>query len=215
MDRSLLCAGLCGLWLLAACGDSQEDGGGKPPDQGENGPSSPTPYRTSSRNLVQWKRAAALEADLMQALDLSREELCRELGDKNCIRDVHLVPLGGNEPYVAGLMKPSSEPLATTSSVVDRVLLSACSTRARLDAEGKPKVFSALAFDQPLPAANAPAIADTIRGLYRRLLARDPEPSELALVASLADVEDTPVSARDFAALACFTIGSTTEFLFF
>lgn len=213
MDRSLLCAGLCSLWLLAACGDSKDDGAGNTPDpQGEP---SPTTYRTSSRNLVQWKRASALEADLMRALDLSRDEVCRELGDKNCIRDVHLVPLGGNEPYVAGLMKPSSEPLATTSSVVDRVLLSACSTRARLDSEGKPKVFRALAFDKPLPAANAAAITDTIRGLYQRLLARDPEPSEIAQVASLADSEDEPLTARDFAALACFTIGSTTEFLFF
>lgn len=207
MDRSLLCIGLCSFWLLAACGDE------KTPDT----PSevAPTPYRVSTRNQVQWKRAAALEADLMRALELSRDELCRELGDKNCIRDVHLVPLGGNEPYVAGLMKPSSEPLATTSSVVDRVLLSACSTRARMDAESKPAVFRALAFDQPLPAANAAAITDTIRDLYRRLLARDPQASEIAQVASLAESDDKPLSPRDFAALACFTIGSTTEFLFF
>lgn len=210
MDRALLRLGLCSLWLLAGCGDSKED------RAASGTPSEAQPsYRSSSRNLVQWKRAAALEADLMRALELSRDELCHELGDKNCIRDVHLVPLGGNEPYVAGLMKPSSEPLATTSSVVDRVLLSACSARARLDAEGQAKVFGGLNFDKPLPASNAAPIKDTIRDLYRRLLARDPDPSEIAQVASLAESDDEKLSPRDFAALACFTIGSTTEFLFF
>jgi hypothetical protein len=172
------------------------------------------PYRTSSRALVQWKRAAALEADLMGALQLTREQLCVELGGKSCIREVHLVPMGGNEPYESGLMKPSAEPLATTPSVVDRVLLSACSTRARLDGEGAPQVFTALALNGPLPPADDPAIATTIRDLYRRLLARDPTPRELELVAGLAE-GDGALSTRDFAALSCFTIGSSAEFLFF
>ncbi|HEY6878183.1 MAG TPA: hypothetical protein VI299_09190, partial [Polyangiales bacterium] len=78
----------------------------------------PPPYQTSKRSLLQWKRQAAFEADLMGALKLSREQLCTEVGGKNCVRDVHLVPLGGNDPYESGLMKPSPEPLATTSSVV-------------------------------------------------------------------------------------------------
>jgi hypothetical protein len=167
-------------------------------------------FKVSNRNVLQWKRAAAIEADLARALALSNDELCKELSDKNCIRDVHLVPMGGNEPYVSGLMKPSVEPLATTPAVIDRVLLSACSTRADRDAHGKPEVFTKLKFDQPLPAADDPAIHDTVVTLYRRLLARDPSSDELELVASLA-VEEP----RDFAALACFTIGSSSEFLFF
>jgi hypothetical protein len=178
------------------------------------GAGSAAPYRTSSRALLQWKRAAALEADLISALQLSREQLCVEVGGKSCIREVHLVPMGGNEPYESGLMKPSAEPLATTPSVVDRVLLSACSTRARLDAEGAPQVFTALALNGPLPPADDPAIATTIRDLYRRLLARDPTPRELELVAGLAE-GDGALSSRDFAALSCFTIGSSAEFLFF
>lgn len=202
-------AALLGL-ALAACGGSDD----KPqpaaqPAAGE--------IRSSTRNLVQWKRAAVIEADLTRALELPADALCKELGDRSCIRDVHLVPLGGNEPYTSGLMRPSAEPLATTPAVVDRVLLSACSKRAQLDAEDKPKVFTALAFDKPLPAAENAAVQSTVRALYRRLLARDPQPSELERVASLAEADadgDKP-SARDFAALACFSIGSTTEFLFF
>src|SRR5688572_4897863 len=44
------------------------------------------PFRTSSRALLQWKRAAALEADLMGALQLTRDQLCVEVGGKGCIR---------------------------------------------------------------------------------------------------------------------------------
>jgi hypothetical protein len=198
-------------------------GGGVPSDMGAG---AAAPYRISSRALVQWKRHAAFEADLMDALQLSRDQLCVEVGGKNCIRDVHLVPMGGNEPYESGLMKPSAEPLATTSSVVDRVLLSACSARARLDAEGAPQVFTALDLHGPLPPPHDPAIATTIRDLYRRLLARDPAPREVELVSGLAAVEaggfagqpntgEGALSTRDFATLSCFTIGSTTEFLFF
>ena len=206
------------LIILAACGSSGDKGPAADSSGSSQAAADPAvPIRSSRRNPLQWKRAAALEADLMRALELSQDELCQELGDKRCIRDVHLVPLGGNEPYVAGLMKPSAEPLATTPAVVDRVLLSACSKRAALDAQGKPSVFTALAFDRPLPAAADPAVTSTVRTLYQRLLARDPAPFEIERVASLAepDADAEPLSTRDFAALACFSIGSTTEFLFF
>lgn len=199
----------------------------KPPATGMESPSEgeptkdpndlgPPPYQMSNRSLLQWKRQAAFEADLMAALKLSREELCVEVGGKNCVRDVHLVPLGGNDPYESGLMKPNPEPLATTSSVVDRVLLSACSTRARLDAEKAPEVFKALDFKKPLPAAGDAALTSAITDLYRRLLTRDPTPREVELVSGLATPEaDSTLSTQEFAALACFTIGSSAEFLFF
>lgn len=207
MERSIL---MCvAAVVLAACGGDKGAGAalGEPEavDVAKD-------FKVSSRNVVQWKRAAAIEADLTRALALSPDELCKELSDKNCIRDVHLVPMGGNEPYVSGLMKPSVEPLATTPAVIDRVLLSACSTRADRDASGKPEVFTKLEFDEQLPAADDPAIHDTVVTLYRRLLARDPSSDEVKLVASLAE---DGVKPRDFAALACFTIGSSTEFLFF
>lgn len=197
-------------------GPSMSDGDKTPHADGPVAGADVTPYRTSRRALVQWKRYAALEADLMGALKLSPDQVCTELGDQSCIRDVHLVSLGGNEPYVSGLMKPSAEPLATTPSVVDRVLLSACSTRARLDAAGDKQVFTALDLHGPLPPSGDPAVASTIGDLYRTFLARDPDPREVELVSQLAgDGAGERVSAVDFAALACFTIGSTTEFLFF
>ena len=215
--------------LLAACGGGQDkadqaesdkpqrDSSSTPAGDGEKAPATTTStYKTSSRNLVQWKRAAVIEADLSHALELAPDELCKELSDKNCIRDVHLVPLGGNEPYVSGLMKPSVEPLATTPTVIDRVVLSACNTRAQRDATGDARVFTKLALDKKLPAADDSAIKDTVVELYKRFLAREPSSEELQLVSSLAEPEgDQELSAPEFAALACFTIGSSTEFLFF
>ena len=83
-------------------------------------------------------------------------------------------------------------------------------------AQASAELFTALKLNEPLPSPDGPAVATTIRDLYRRLLAREPEPREIELVAALAENDgDAPLSTREFAALACFTIGSTTEFLFF
>lgn len=182
------------------------------PTQADEAPAQAEPaYAVSQGRSVLWKRYAALERDLMRALDLGRDELCRELGERSCIRDVHLIALGGNDPFGSGIHRPSPDTLATTPIVIDRVLLSACSAAA-----AKGTVFAELDLAGPAPAAGAPVVDATTRTLFRRLLARDPEPSELAVVASLLDpaAEDAPQSAREFAVLACLVVGSSLEFLF-
>ena len=226
--------GFAALLLLAAC-----DSDGKPAGpRGENGdgigpapagagagqpgagggasaaPIPAPPYKASRGDHVLWKRHAALEADLMRALSLGRDEVCKELGERNCIRDIHVIALGGNDPFRSGINLPPSQPLSTTSIVVDRVLLSACSARARADKVGPAKVFSALDLRGPAPAPDSAAVEATISTLFRRFLARDPKPSEATLVKSLLGGEDAPASAEEFAALACFAIGSSLEFLF-
>ncbi|MET0284158.1 MAG: hypothetical protein ABW352_06800 [Polyangiales bacterium] len=178
----------------------------------------PPPYALSQGKSVLWKRYAAFERDLMRGLDLGRDELCRELGDRNCIRDVHLIALGGNDPFGSGIHRPPPGTLGTTPMVVDRVLLSACSARAaadKADKQGEAKVFGALQLAGPAPAPGSEAVAKTTETLFRRLLARDPKPSEAALIESLLEPgEDAPQSAEEFAVLACFVVGSSLEFLF-
>lgn len=166
-------------------------------------------------NLV-WKRYAAVEADLMRSLELKKEEVCSELGDRSCTRDVHIIALGGNDPFRSGIHRPSAEPSATTSVAIDRVLLSACSARARADKTSPAKVFTAIDLRGAAPAPDAPAVDTTIRDLYRRLLARDPKAHETMAVKSLLDpsAPDALQSAEEFAALACYVIGSSIEFLF-
>ena len=62
-----------------------------------------------------WKRYATLEADLMSALELGPDELCKELGERNCVRDIHVIALGGNDPFRSGINVPPRQPLSTTS----------------------------------------------------------------------------------------------------
>jgi hypothetical protein len=172
------------------------------------------PYQASQGDSLLWKRHAAFEADLMRALELGRDEVCKELGERNCIRDIHVIALGGNDPFRSGINVPPSQPLSTTSVVVDRVLLSACSARARADKAGPAKVFNELDLRGAAPAPDAPAVEATIGALFRRLLARDPKPNEIAVVKTLLEGDAAPQTADEFATLACFAIGSSLEFLF-
>jgi hypothetical protein len=175
------------------------------------------PYKVSQGSSVLWKRHAAIEADLVRALELKPEELCKELGVRDCIRDIHVIALGGNDPFRSGINVPASRPLSTTSVVVDRVLLSACGARARADRAAKPgRVFTELDLAGPAPKADAPGVEATIKTLFRKLLGRDPLPGETAIVKTLLEGDEAslPQSAEEFATLACFTIGSSLEFLF-
>lgn len=168
----------------------------------------------SARNHLVWKRYHAVEQDLSRALELSPDELCTELGRFRCIDEVHLAGLGGHEPFEQGLYEPLGEPLVTTSLALERVALSACGTRVQRD-RTDPVVFTALALDEPAPAANSEAFTQTVQTLYRRLLSRDPLDSEQrALADLLVDDEGEPLSSAEFAHLACFAVATTTEFSF-
>jgi hypothetical protein len=177
------------------------------------------PYQVSTKNDVQWKRYAAFENDLAAALALDPTELCNEFGRASCIRQVHLGPLGGNDPFDTGILLPTSEPLATTPAIVDRVLLSACGRRVALDREAAPggaALFKELDLNGAAPSRDDTRVGATITELYRRLLGRNPSADELDAVAELAsDASGQPVAATDFATLACFAIGGSTEFLFY
>jgi len=210
---------------VSACTPSSEatSSGGKSGGRGA-GPSAPleaeaTAVAVSQRPNLQWKRHGALENDLAQALALPGDQLCSEFGREPCIRGVHLASLGGNDPFKQGLLEPSAEPLAVTPVVVDRVLLSACGKRAALDrdaGEGKAEVFTDLDLDAKALDADDPGVAKAVTSLYRRFLARNPDAHEIATVATLVrDDADKPVSALEFATLACFAVGSSAEFLFF
>jgi len=172
----------------------------------------------TSLTTLQWKRGHALESDLVRALELPPEELCREFGTSNCVRDVHLVPLGGSNPFTTGMFEPAAEPLASTPTVVERVVLSACSQRVELDrkAKDKAKVFSQFALDEQAPAPSADATHELTSALFQRLLSRDPTDKEQQTLGALALGDDgEAISGSDFAKLACFTVGSSAEFLFY
>src|SRR5690606_9940020 len=131
------------------------------------------------------------ENDLSEALALPKDELCNEFGKEPCIQRVHLSPLGGHNPITSGLLESPTDPLVTTSPVVERVVLSACIARIEQDKTlGKAAVvFAPLDLSAPLPAPDSSELRTVINTLYRRFLARDATDDELDIVASLAQDE--------------------------
>jgi hypothetical protein len=209
--------------LLAGCSSSGEparpvDHAGADAGAPDADVAGPLEAAASPSPNLQWKRYAAFEADLAQALELEPDALCTEFGVQACTRVVHLAPLGGHEPFKTGLLEPSAEPLATTPSVVDRVVLSACSKRAGLDraAGDKALVFRGLEPGKAAPLPGTPQNRALVTELYRRFLARDPDAFELARVGTLAhDDSGKAVQGDTFATLACLSVATSTEFLFF
>jgi hypothetical protein len=203
--RTLRCLLVPALLLAGGCRD-----GGDPDDGGV------PELKRAQRGELQWKRNAALQRDLMRALELPEDAVCNELGRGSCTREIHHISLGGADPLQIGLYDPLPDTLVSTPIVLDRVVMSACASRANLDGAGPPVVFTDLDLAAAAPAADDEATLATITGLYRRLLSRDPEPHELTTLGALTvDDDGKPVSARDFAVLTCFAIGTSTEFLFF
>jgi outer membrane murein-binding lipoprotein Lpp len=200
------------LVLLAGCG-SGDDIIAPDDEVGED------PALEVSRDPdVQWKRAAAVERDLMRALELSSEQLCREVGVAPCVSQVHLVALGGHDPYGLGLYESLAAPLATTPIALDRVVLSGCAARADLDrdAGNAAVVFTGFDLAAVTPAGDDPRVAAMVTELYHRLLAREPLVAEIETLGELTiDDAGEPIGGRDFAVLACYAIATTTEFLFF
>jgi hypothetical protein len=57
-------------------------------------------------------------------------------------------------------------------------------------------------------------LADQIAVLYRRLLGRDPDPAEQAILLVLAEpLDGEPITPREFAKTACFTVATTPEMI--
>jgi hypothetical protein len=196
----------------AACGGPGEGAG---PDMPPDPPPAVCEDDVPAAESLQWKRVSALENDLMSALDLEREAVCNELGLYRCAL-VHLVPLGSANPFGASLYEAVAEPLVTTPTTIDRLVLAACTGRVERDRQAAPAVFTHFDLAAPAPAAGAPEVSEMIQDLYRRFLQRDPTAEETAIVAELTvDGDGAPVAAADFAKLACFTVGTSTEFLFF
>jgi hypothetical protein len=209
ITRILLHSLLPALVLASGCRDGGT-AGGTTEDTGSD------EVQQALRGELQWKRNAALQRDLMRALELPEDGVCNELGRGSCTREIHHIALGAADPLRIGLYEPLPDTLVSTPIVLDRVVMSACVNRADLDQGGAPVVFTDLDFGEEAPAEGDDAFTATVTTLYRRLLSRDPEPHELTTLGGLAvDEAGKPVSAHDFAVLTCFAIGTSSEFLFF
>lgn len=199
------------LAAVAACG-----GGGDEPDPPQP-PAGPQPASPTAR--VKFKGTQRMANDLAQGLDLSTQDLCKELGAYDCF-SAHGIVLGGVEPYRLRIDEPLPEAPVTGPMAVDRVVLSACGERAARDFAdpGQAVLFAEVAADAGAGgnAASAESRAAVARRLYERLLARVPQQAEIdALVAFGDDMAGSTAPARDWSQLACYAVATTTEFLFY
>ena len=203
---------LLSLALVACPG---EDPVGPPvvdptPDPGIQG------FGASVKATLKVKRWRQISRDLESALSLPPEAVCNEAGVYPC-SDLHAVPLGGAS-IDNGLFRPVDTLSVTSGLAFERFVLSACWERLRRDTSPEedgdaPLVFTIDADGNTLDPADAEAQVTT---LYRKLLARDPLPEEIDAVASMhaGILEDEGLNG-DWAAMACFAVGTTTEGLMY
>ena len=173
---------------------------------------------TPPSEKAHWKRVKAIKHDLAYALDLNEDELCHELGSLSCFDQVHLSALGGNEPFILTQYEPIESPSAISAVVTERVVLAACSNKVDIDQQSTATVFtqydlSAMAEPRNNDYLAALDLQNTL--LYQRLLARDPTQEELTLLQELTqDTQGNAISNADVAKLSCFTIATSSEFIF-
>lgn len=169
----------------------------------------------STKNRVKFKGGERIVADLAQALDLPKEDVCKELGTYDCQGVVHTISLGGVEPYRQTIYQPLKDRSMGSVNAVDRVMLSGCEVRASRDF-GSPA--AATLFKEITAGATHEAVAAVGRRLYQRILRRDPSAGELeglrAFYDDLASTEGADAPRR-FATLACFAVSTTEEALFY
>lgn len=168
------------------------------------------PIEAEVEESLRWRRAPSSFEQLGRALHLEPDALCEELEGASCT-ELHLVSLGGNDPFEPTLYTPIAVPIPTTPVAVDRVALGACHRRVELDRAGEALVFEDLDLSADRVDPRDPTVEATVVGLFRRIHGRDPSAAEVDIVAALAR-DTTPAS---FATLACFTISTTTEFVLF
>lgn len=187
----------------------------------------------SYREPLRWRTATAFEHHFMNALSLTEDEVCKELGLFKCVTRPaserpfrpsgtagapavgvpipHQIALGGNEPFDLGNMEPRRAPAATTPNAVDRVALAACDARVTKDSSGTPAVFVGWDLAADHVEDNA-AFRSVLSNLFRRFHLRDATSTELDALATLRTPDNglTPTAA-EVALMVCVAVGGMSE----
>lgn len=182
----------CLLLLGLACAD----GPAITPDPDPSAEPTPAPtVEPRARASLRFKGGERVRNELSRVLGIPRDEVCMEVDYFDCVKRAHLMTLGGIEPYGRGLYEPVAETTALAPLAIDRMALHACITAV----ERRSGPFYSL---EPDPV---------ITSLYNEGLLRQPTQAEReAITALMADASPT-----DAAVLACFTVLTSTEALFY
>ncbi len=201
--------------------------GGSGPNGGSGG-SGPTggaepndPNFEARRAQLRFKGAARLREEYARILELPVDGLCREVGQFDCIDEIHQITLGGVEPYRANIFRPFPGVAVSASLAVERVALAACTTRIVRDAAAPEAsvYFGRIPLEgDALADVNAPEVDAALTKLAREAWLRTPTADDLATLKGLyADVlaEGAPAPALTWAQLACMTVLTTSEALLY
>jgi hypothetical protein len=174
----------------------------------------------SAKSKLKQKRAHLLRNSLAKILAMPPQQLCLELGRLPCTDVVHQVSLGEMDAYGKAQYEYSEHTPVTAPISLDRLVLSACSTRASLDIINTKQavIFKDLDLSPDGRIARDDAFYQAIERLYHRALLREPKPREVQLLEQLyIDIyEREPIgAARNWALLSCYTVLSSVEFVFY
>jgi hypothetical protein len=218
-----LFAGLAAAALANGCGGcsaSEEAASVASSTSSGPGGGGPTLPPSSPKAQVRFKNGARLQRDLSRALAIEPQQLCKELGLYECF-GIHRVVLGDADAFGVGLYEPLPATNATTPLAVDRIVLTACAQRAKLDLDSPASavIYQGLVLQGGKLAVQDASVSAAIDRLYRRALARNAKESEIAHHRQLyLDIEQkaldtTPV--RHWATLSCYAVLTSMEMLFY
>jgi hypothetical protein len=180
-----------------------------------------SPVAKSARGNIRFKGPERINSDFSAILELRPESVCLELGLYACTSQVHLVALGGVDPYGAGVYESSGITASTTPIIVDRIAWAACTQRVNSDL-GNPDaavIFRGIPLaDQKLASPDGPEVHSAITQLVQRTYLRNPYRPEVDRYVRLAkDIEaaGTATPAKDWMQSVCFAVLSSAESVFY
>ncbi len=200
----------------AAAGQGGDGGQGAEGGQGGEPPGAPP---ASPKALVKLKTGDRYRTDVGLALELDPAAVCNELGAFDC-SFIHQVVMGRSDPYLSALYEPLEATSATSPLAYERVAVSGCVQRADADLTGPTQVvFVDLPIaDGAFTDASSPALAESVRTLYRRGLSREATDSEIAAALAIypsIEAADAETPARSWAIATCVAVLTSVENVFF
>jgi hypothetical protein len=185
---------------------------------------SPSPV-ASSDPRVKFKDGERYLRDLSANLQMSRESICKELSQYDCMTDAFRIVLGGVEAPNLLVNEPIENAALTSPIAVDRVALQVCANRVHMDRE-KPTaavLFKTGAFgrDGRAKAPDKAWLHDTADTIYGAILLRSPSEGEIRALTDFYSTArhgrpaNSVDAAADWVTLSCFAVASSLEAVFY
>jgi hypothetical protein len=216
----------CGTGVGCGTGDPSSPSSTVPQDPVPE-PAPEEPSIASPKANVRFLNAPRLSKTFAKVLGLPETEICKELGQYQCVDFIHKISLLGTDPYLFGVNDPLPSTTTATPLVVERVATAGCITRVKIDRKTQATktrenhtLFDRLVIDPEGKMDEAsPVVAFTIDRLYTRALQRHATAPEIAELRQLyTAIEALPQSktpAEDWAIASCVAVLTSMESLFY